>query len=127
MPVPANEIILNAFTMNTPGHLTTGLWRHPRDRSRSYLDIEYWIEVARTLERGGIDAMFLADVLGVYDVYGGSADAALRTGAQLPVNDPLSLIPAMAAATRHLGFGMTASVSFEHPSRSRAGCRPSTT
>lgn len=115
MTIPRGELILNAFTMNTPGHLTTGLWRHPRDTSRRYLDIEYWIEVARTLERGGIDAMFLADVLGVYDVYGGSPAAALSTGAQVPVNDPLALIPAMAAATRHLAFGMTASVSFEHP------------
>jgi FMN-dependent oxidoreductase (nitrilotriacetate monooxygenase family) len=51
----------------------------------------------------------------VYDEYGGSADAALRSGAQIPVNDPLQLIPAMAAATTNLGFGMTASVSFEHP------------
>jgi FMN-dependent oxidoreductase (nitrilotriacetate monooxygenase family) len=48
-------------------------------------------------------------------VYGGSPDAALRTGAQVPVNDPLQVIPVMAAATKHLGFGMTASVSFEHP------------
>jgi len=115
MPVPSGEIILNAFTMNTPVHLTTGLWRHPRDRSRRYLDIDHWIELARTLEGGGIDAMFIADVLGVYDVFGGSPDAALRTGAQVPVNDPLGLIPAMAAATEHLGFGMTASISFEHP------------
>jgi FMN-dependent oxidoreductase (nitrilotriacetate monooxygenase family) len=115
MSAPGAKLIVNAFTMNTPGHLSAGLWRHPRDASRRYLDIDYWIELAATLERGGIDAMFLADVLGVYDVYGGSADAALRSGAQIPVNDPLQLIPAMAAATTNLGFGMTASVSFEHP------------
>ena len=44
--------------------------------------------------------MFLADVLGVYDVFGGDADAALTHAAQVPVNDPLLLVPAMAAATR---------------------------
>ncbi|QNE36652.1 LLM class flavin-dependent oxidoreductase [Leifsonia shinshuensis] len=109
------QIRLNAFTMNTVGHLSPGLWRHPRDESRRYLDLDYWIELAQTLERGLIDAVFLADVLGVYDVYGGSRDAALRGGVQVPVNDPLQLIPAMAAATEHLGFGVTASVSFEHP------------
>ena len=59
--------------------------------------------------------LFLADVLGVYDVYGGSPDAALRAGAQVPVGDPLQLVPAMASVTETLGFGITASVSFEHP------------
>jgi FMN-dependent oxidoreductase (nitrilotriacetate monooxygenase family) len=39
----------------------------------------------------------------------------LREAAQVPVNDPLQLVPAMAAVTRHLGFGITASISFEHP------------
>ncbi len=109
------HIRLNAFTMNSVGHLSPGLWRHPRDQSRRYLDLDYWIELAQTLERGLIDAVFIADVLGVYDVYGGSRDAALTGGVQVPVNDPLQLVPAMAAATEHLGFGITASVSFEHP------------
>ena len=111
----SKQIRLNAFAMNTVGHLSPGLWRHPRDQSRRYTDIHYWVELARTLERGCIDGLFIADVLGVYDVYGGNADAALSSGAQVPVNDPLQLVPAMAAATEHLGFGVTASVSFEHP------------
>ncbi|MDF0731790.1 LLM class flavin-dependent oxidoreductase [Pseudomonas entomophila] len=109
------QIRLNAFAMNTVGHLSPGLWRHPRDQATRYTDIHYWIELAKTLERGCIDGLFIADVLGVYDVYGGNADAALETAAQVPLNDPLQLVPAMAAATRHLGFGVTASVSFEHP------------
>jgi FMN-dependent oxidoreductase (nitrilotriacetate monooxygenase family) len=109
------HLVLNVFTMNTIGHLSAGSWRHPRDESRRYLDLDYWTTLARTLERGLIDAVFIADVLGVYDVYEGSRDPALRTGAQVPVNDPLQLVPAMAAVTEHLGFGITASVSFEHP------------
>ncbi|BDM22421.1 LLM class flavin-dependent oxidoreductase [Pseudomonas sp. LRP2-20] len=109
------QIRLNAFAMNTVGHLSPGLWRHPRDQATRYTDIHYWVELAKTLERGCIDGLFIADVLGVYDVYGANADAALRNAAQVPVNDPLQLVPAMAAATRHLGFGVTASVSFEHP------------
>lgn len=112
---PRKELILNAFTMNSPGHLSPGQWRHPRDNSHRYLDIDYWQELARTAEAGLLDAVFFADVLGMYDVYGGNADAALNGGIQVPVNDPLQLIPAMAAVTEHLGFGVTASVSFEHP------------
>lgn len=111
----AKPIALCAFSMNTVGHLSTGLWRHPRDEARRYRDIDYWIQLAQTLERGKIDALFLADVLGVYDVYGGTNDAALSAGAQIPLNDPSSLIPAMAAATEHLGFAMTAAVFHEHP------------
>ncbi|WP_271103429.1 LLM class flavin-dependent oxidoreductase [Pseudomonas tohonis] len=111
----SKQIRLNAFAMNTVGHLSPGLWRHPRDQARRYTDIHYWIELARTLERGKIDGLFIADVLGVYDVYHGGPEHALQSAAQVPANDPLQLVPAMAAATEHLGFGVTASVSFEHP------------
>jgi len=109
------EILINAFAMNTPGHLSPGLWRHTADRSADYRHIRHWVDLAKTLERGLIDGLFIADVVGVYDVYGGSVDAAVRGGVQVPVNDPLQLVPAMAYATEHLGFGVTASVSFEHP------------
>ena len=109
------EIRLNAFDMNCVTHQSPGLWRHPRDRSRDYRRLAPWVELARTLERGLFDGLFLADVLGVYDVYGGSADSALAHAAQVPVNDPLLLVPAMAAATMHLGFGVTVTLSYEPP------------
>ena len=109
------EIRLNAFDMNCVGHLSAGLWTHPRDRSHTYKDLDYWLELAKLLERGKFDGIFLADVLGVYDVYHGNADAALRQCAQVPVNDPVLLIPAMASVTEHLGFGVTCTLSFEPP------------
>lgn len=61
--------------------------------------------------------MFIADVLGGYDVYGGPRNLtpAIKSGAQWPVNEPLSLVPAMAAATKSLGFGVTVSSSYEQP------------
>ncbi|MBA8880130.1 LLM class flavin-dependent oxidoreductase [Phyllobacterium myrsinacearum] len=109
------EIRLNAFDMNCVGHQSPGLWRHPRDQAWTYKDLDYWVSLAKTLERGKFDGLFIADVLGIYDVLNGSKDAAIRHSAQVPVNDPLQLIPAMAYATEHLGFGLTASLSFEHP------------
>ncbi|MBM3490558.1 MAG: LLM class flavin-dependent oxidoreductase [Alphaproteobacteria bacterium] len=109
------EILLNAFHMNTVGHQSPGLWAHPRDRSRHYTDLDYWLDLARTLERGLFDGVFLADVLGVYDVYAGTPDAALRHAVQVPINDPLMLVPAMASVTRHLGFGVTCALSYEPP------------
>ncbi len=105
------QIHFNAFDMNCVGHQSPG----PRDRSWQYKDLEYWTDLARLLERGKFDGVFIADVLGVYDVFGGDAHAALTHAAQVPVNDPLLLVPAMAAATRHLGFGVTVNLSFEPP------------
>lgn len=109
------RIRFNAFAINGVGHQIPGLWRHPDDRSRDYRDLEHWTRLARLLEGGLFDGIFLADALGPYDVYGGSADAALRTAAKIPMNDPMMLVSAMAAVTENLGFGITASTSAEHP------------
>ncbi len=109
------EIRLNAFEMNCVGHQSPGLWRHPRDRAWQYKDLSYWTDLAKLLERGKFDGLFIADVIGLYDVLGGNADAALRQATQVPVNDPLALITPMALVTEHLGFGLTASLTFEHP------------
>ncbi len=109
----AGKIRLNAFTMNCVGHQSPGLWTHPRDRTAEYVTLGYWTDLARVLEQGLFDGVFLADVLGVYDVYGGNADAALRRAAQAPANDPTLVIPAMAAVTEHLGFGVTVNLSYE--------------
>ena len=59
------EIRLNAFDMNCVGHQSPGLWAHPRDRSWQYKDLEYWVDLARLLERGKFDGLFIADVLGI--------------------------------------------------------------
>ena len=109
------EIRFNAFTMNTPVHLSPGLWRHPRDRATDFTKLEHWIELARLWERGLFDGVFFADVLGPYDVFGASPRAAIAHGTQLPAHDPLMLVSAMAAATKNLGFGVTASVTYELP------------
>ncbi|URI06133.1 LLM class flavin-dependent oxidoreductase [Aquincola tertiaricarbonis] len=109
------HILLNAFNMNCVGHINHGLWTHPRDRSGDYNTLPYWTDLARTLERGLFDGLFLADIVGVYDVYQGNVDLPLRESIQLPVNDPLMLVSAMAAATRHLGFGVTVNLSYEQP------------
>ena len=106
---------MNAFMMNTVAHQSPGLWRHPRDRSINYNQLDHWIEIAKVLEQGLFDAVFLADVFGVYDVYGGNYHAAARGAVQLPVGDPFVLIPAMAAVTEHLCFGVTGNISHEPP------------
>lgn len=111
----SRHIRFNAFDMNCVAHQSPGLWRHPNDRSYKYKDLDYWQDLARTLERGIFDGIFIADVIGYYDVYKGSNENAIREAAQIPVNDPLQLAAPIALATEHLGIGITASTSFEHP------------
>ncbi|HWO78386.1 MAG TPA: LLM class flavin-dependent oxidoreductase [Bacillus sp. (in: firmicutes)] len=109
------RIYLNAFDMNCSGHQSPGLWKHPDDRSATYKDAEYWTHLAKVLEKGRFDAIFLADVLGTYDVYKNSRNPAVRDGVQVPVNDPAFVVPIMAQATKHLGFGLTSSTTYDHP------------
>ncbi|WP_296259981.1 MULTISPECIES: LLM class flavin-dependent oxidoreductase [unclassified Pseudomonas] len=109
------KILLNAFNMNCIGHINHGFWTHPRDTSTQYKTIEYWTHLAQLLERGMFDGLFIADIVGVYDVYQKSVDVTLKESIQLPVNDPLLLVSAMAAVTKNLGFGLTANLTYEAP------------
>ena len=111
----SKRISVNAFDMTCVDHQSFGLWRHPRSRATEYNTIEYWTELAKLLERGKFDALFLADVVGIYDIYKNSAAPAVRDGAQVPVNDPFMQVSAMAAVTEHLGFGVTSAVTYEQP------------
>ena len=109
------RIILNAFDMTCVSHQSAGTWRHPSSQAWNYNDLDYWTNMAKELERGHFDCLFIADVVGVYDVYRGSAEMALKDAAQVPVNDPFGAISAMAAVTTNVCFGITAAVTFEQP------------
>ncbi|PSK55455.1 hypothetical protein B9Z65_2844 [Elsinoe australis] len=109
------NIIINAFVEMCSGHQSPGLWRHPEDESWKFNDVDHWVNLAKLLEEASFHGIFIADVLGGYDVYNGNLDAAKRSGAQWPVNEPLSVVPAMAAATKSIGFGVTVSTSYEYP------------
>src|SRR5690349_17066651 len=110
-----DPFVLAGFTMSTVSHGNFGLWRHPADTTANYTDVRYWIDLAKLLEDGGFDLLFIADAVGQLDVYGGDASAALSRGVQTPVTDPLLAVSAMAAATEHLGFGITVSTTYESP------------
>ena len=109
------RIHFNAFDMTCIMHQSPGLWAHPEDRSVDYNKLSYWTELAKLLERGKFDGLFIADVLGIYDTYRGSGDASIRRAMQIPVHDPLMQVSAMAAVTEKLGFGITVSSTYEQP------------
>ncbi|KPM36368.1 Dimethyl-sulfide monooxygenase [Neonectria ditissima] len=115
-PAPKKRIFLNAFDMFTVGHMSFGQWRNPADRSATKRrDLTYWTDLAKLLEKGDFNAIFLADTYGWCDVYKGDAKACVRTGTQFPMGDPAVPVTAMASVTKNLGFAITTSTSFEAP------------
>jgi FMN-dependent oxidoreductase (nitrilotriacetate monooxygenase family) len=109
------QLHVNLFEMNCVSHITHGLWALPDNNRHRFNDIEYWLELAQLLEHGTFDGVFLADVIGTYDRFRGGPATAIREAVQIPSNDPLLVIPAMAAVTRNLGFGATFSTTYEPP------------
>jgi len=109
------ELSFNLFEMNTVGHISHGLWKVPGNTRHRYTDLEFWQQQARLAEAGLFDSIFLADVIGTYDGYRDGPETAVREAVQIPNNDPLLVIPAMAAVTKNVGFVATFSTTYEPP------------
>jgi long-chain alkane monooxygenase len=66
-----------------------GLWRHPDGGQVNHNDLEFWVDLAKRLDAGGVDAIFFADIIGLYGDYQGGYDLHARLGMQFPCNDPV--------------------------------------
>lgn len=123
MPLPTangkkkKSMILNAFVVTAAGHACPGLWRHPRNKTSEYGTIKFWTDLAQLLEKENFHGVFAADTLGAYDVYKGPRNHGPVASAAVifPINDPLYVVPAMAAVTKNLAFGVTASTTYDKP------------
>ncbi len=94
----------------------TGMWRHPKDKvGWHFARPQYWQHMARTMERGLFDAMFIADELAPYNTHEDRSDAIVRWAVQCPTHEPSTIVPIITTATEHLGVGVTLSTAFEHP------------
>ena len=113
--MPEQPLHFAAFVMNTTGHIIQGTWRRPTARQADFNSLDHWVGLAKTLERGRFDAIFFADVVGLYAPYRGDERKYVETGLQVPSNDPSVLASAIAYATEHLGIAFTASILQEHP------------
>ena len=112
------NLIINAFLMGSAGNQTINNWRNPNDRTTElFSNPNYWTDLAKLLEKGKFNTVFLADVLGPYDVYKGPSnlEPVARVGSQFPTLDPSYFIPLMAAVTKKLAFGITISTISEQP------------
>jgi FMN-dependent oxidoreductase (nitrilotriacetate monooxygenase family) len=111
----ARPLHFAAFVMNTASHITHGLWRDPAGEQIRFNDLDVWVSLAKRLEAGGFDAIFFADVVGLYGDYGGGWDFHAELGLQIPSNDPLVILSALASHTEHLGLAFTAGPIQEPP------------
>src|SRR5712675_1455077 len=75
---------------------------------------EFYVEMARDLERACFDYVIMEDKLMVSSAYGGTMEADLKHGVN-PKHDPVPLAVLMANATARLGVVPTMSTSFYPP------------
>ncbi len=113
--MPNQMHLMQMFIHSLSTH-TSMAWMDPADQQMAGLaSFDYWQSLARTLERGCFDGVFFADVAAVHEQYRDSAESCIRYGVSWPNHDPMPLVAVMAAATRHLGFGVTLSTSGTTP------------
>jgi len=98
------QMKLGAF-INLPGHHVAS-WRHPASGASRAFDLEYLTEIAQTAERGKFDMIFFADVLG--QKLSGNAQSSLKL-------DPVIIISALAAVTKHIGLTATLTTTYNDP------------
>jgi alkanesulfonate monooxygenase len=101
------QLRLGAFMR--PVSIHTAAWRYPGGTPDANFNLKALVQYARTLERGKFDAFFMADHLAVLNM----PMEALKRSATVTSFDPLTLLPALAMATNHLGLIATASTTFE--------------
>lgn len=110
----ARQMSLIAFVQASNCSVLTGSWRHPAGMD-DYLTPEFFQRIARTLEAGRFDMMFLDDRLSLPDIYGGDYRETIAHGIRAVKMDPVPALMAMAAATQHLGLGCTYSTTYYEP------------
>lgn len=103
----SRKIKLGAFLPGGGQHVAA--WRHPNSVIDGALNIDNYIALAKTAERGLFDAYFLADGLAV------NFGAREGGGASAATLEPVTLFSALSTVTTHIGFIATASTSYEEP------------
>ena len=103
----SRQLRLGAFMR--PVGIHTAWWRYPGAYPDANFNLQHLIRFAQKLEAGKFDAWFMADHLAVLNM----PMAALKRSATVTSFDPLTLLPALAMVTQHLGLIATASSTFE--------------
>ncbi|WP_413989131.1 LLM class flavin-dependent oxidoreductase [Labrys okinawensis] len=107
--MPRRNMILAAFFYNPQGDHRLS-WRHPSAPRHEIFGLDYYRRLAEAAERAKLDTIFIADHLGVWNRFG----SGLAHYAN-PRLEPLSLVSALSAVTKDIGFLVTASSSYTEP------------
>lgn len=103
-PTQPRQLSLNAFLHDTGHHEAS--WRHPESSVERAHDITFYTELARKAEAAKLDAIFFADIPGLW------AATPYRPTAHL---EPITRLAAIAARTERIGLIATASTTFYEP------------
>ena len=101
---------LGAFVHETGQHVAA--WRHPGAHMHTGARFAEMVETAQLAERGKFDFLFLADSAAVSTA--GSPDQRSRMGKVVKF-EPMTILSALAAVTRHLGLVVTSTTTFNEP------------
>ncbi len=94
-----------------PVGIHTAWWRYPGSLPDANFNRGDLVRFAQTLERGRFDAFFMADHLALLNM----PMSALQRSATVTSFDPLTLLPALAMVTQHIGLIATASTTYNEP------------
>jgi FMN-dependent oxidoreductase (nitrilotriacetate monooxygenase family) len=86
-------------------------WRRPNTKGNDIWNIDLWLELARTAERGKLDAVFMADNQSLWPV----PENLRHHTAKVGVWDALIMATAMASVTERIGLVATAHTEFHQP------------
>ncbi len=103
------KLHLGAFMR--PVTIHTGAWRYPGARADANFSFEVIRAMARKLEEGKFDAFFMADHLAVLNM----PMEALKRSGTVTSFEPMTLLPALAMVTEHLGLVATGSTTYDEP------------
>lgn len=84
-------------------------WQSPFGAGGAPWDGEFYVDMAKAMERACFDYIMIEDTLMISEAYGGSADTYLKTSAKGPQSDPAPLAALIGGATTHLGVVATLS------------------
>jgi long-chain alkane monooxygenase len=81
----------------------------------SWANGDFYVDMARSMERACFDFMMIEDTVMVADAYGGTMEGSLQNSVFAPKHDPLPLAIKVASNTAKIGVVATLSTSFYPP------------
>ena len=107
-----NEQLKFAVFMSGDSNYHLAGWRLPGTYADAGMRFDRWVEFARTMERGKLDMLFIADSIGTSGV---EDEEATRHNPQLDRFEPFTVLSALSAVTRHLGLAATCHTTYNEP------------